>query len=212
MSKKRKQKNNKKAVYNSRTDTFRLAGSNTPSASTVVHQTAESQTTADEPTDDKLNQWRNEPGVDEPLRVGRAIRTRDEFFMGQKGKNIHPEQHPKELYRRAAVLEIGKKSKLAVSVIKRPSSQNAELIPDDPNGRKYKKDIPTFDDEEHPIRLKEGKFELAPSGEDITPDQAQYILQKNEQEEINRGRMDEFRKAGATKRAKNARKKESNTD
>ena len=62
------------------------------------------------------------------------------------------------------------------------------------------------------IRLKEGKFELAPSGEDITPDQAQYILQKNEQEEINRGRMNEFRKAGATKRAKNTRKKESNTD
>lgn len=203
MSAKKKRKNNKKAIYNFRTDTFRLAGDNTPSASTAAHQKA---------TGEQLNQWRNEPGVDEPLRVGRAIRTRDEFFMGQKGKTIHPEQHPKELYRRAAVLEIGKKSKLAVSVIKRPSSQNAELIPDDPKGRKYKKDILTFDDEEHPIRLKEGKFELAPSGEDITPEQAQYILQKNEQEEINRGRMDEFRKAGAAKRAKNSRKKENDTD
>lgn len=203
MSKKRKQKNNKKAVYNSRTDTFRLAGDNKPSASKAAHQTA---------VGDQLNQWRNEPGVDEPLRVGRAIRTRDEFFMGQKGKTIHPEQPSEELYRRAAVLEIGKKSKLAVSIIKRPVYTDCEEIPEDAQNRRFRKEILTKDELEQPIRLREGKFELAPSGEDITPDQAQYILQKNEQEEINRGRMNEFRKAGAAKRAKNARKKESNTD
>jgi len=52
------------------------------------------------------NQWRNSKGVDEPLRIGRGIRTRDEYYAGQDGKEIHSEIDERELYRRSVVLDI----------------------------------------------------------------------------------------------------------
>lgn len=63
----------------------------------------------------KPNKWRAEEGVDEPLRVGRGIRTRDEFFAGQEGKDVHPEIDKRELYRRSVVLDIDDEQNLAVT-------------------------------------------------------------------------------------------------
>lgn len=128
----------------------------------------------------KVNAWRDEPGTDQPLRIGRGIRTRDEYFKGQKGKSIHPEQHPDELYRRTVVLEIDDDENLLLVQIKRPNAHRGELVPYDKKGRKYIQDPLTLDDNDEPIRLKKGKFELAPYGEDVREDQAKQMSEDTE--------------------------------
>ena len=122
------------------------------------------------------NQWRNEPGVSEPLRVGRAMRTRDNNFKGQKNKSIHPEQPTDELYRRIAVVDIDDDSNVAVVQIKRKNAKNVKAVPQDKQERKYIPDLLTLDSDSRPIKQRRGKFELAPTSEDITEKQAKMIL------------------------------------
>lgn len=122
------------------------------------------------------NTWRNEPGVGEPLRVGRAMRTRDTNFKGQKNKDIHPEQPKDELYRRIAVVDIDDDSNVAVVQIKRKGAKNGKPLPQDKQNRKYIPDLLTLDSDSRPIRQRKGKFELAPASEDITEKQAKIIL------------------------------------
>lgn len=143
----------------------------------------------------KVNAWRDEPGTDQPLRVGRGVRTRDEYFKGQKGKSIHPEQHPDELYRRTVVLEIDDDENLLLVQIKRPNAHRGELVPYDKKGRKYIQDPLTLDDNDEPIRLKKGKFELAPYGEDVREDQAKQMSEDTENKSNeNKKRFSLFRK------------------
>lgn len=122
------------------------------------------------------NQWRNELGVDEPLRIGRAMRTRDNNFKGQKNKDIHPEQPKDELYRRVAVVDIDDDSNVAVVQIKRKNAKNGKAVPQDKQERKYIPDLLTLDSNSRPIKQRKGVFELAPSSEDLTEKQAQMIL------------------------------------
>lgn len=122
------------------------------------------------------NTWRKEPGVNEPLRVGRAVRTRDNNFKGQKNKVIHPEQPQDELYRRVAVVDVDDKENIAVVQIKRKNAKNGIAIPQDEQKRKYIPDVLTLDENSRPIRIRKGHFELAPSSEDITEKQARTIL------------------------------------
>ena len=143
----------------------------------------------------KVNAWRDEPGTDQPLRIGRGIRTRDEYFKGQKGKNIHSEQHPDELYRRTVVLEIDDDENLLLVQIKRPNAHRGKLVPYDKKGRKYIQDPLTLDDNDEPIRLKKGKFELAPYSEDVREDQAKQMSEDTENESNeNKKRFSLFRK------------------
>lgn len=143
----------------------------------------------------KVNAWRDEPGTDQPLRVGRGVRTRDEYFKGQKGKSIHLEQHPDELYRRTVVLEIDDDENLLLVQIKRPNSHRGELVPYDKKGRKYIQDPLTLDDNDEPIRIKKGKFELAPYGEDVREDQANQMSEDTENKSNeNKKRFSLFRK------------------
>lgn len=124
----------------------------------------------------QTNEWRNEPGVGEPLRVGRAMRTRDNNFKGQKNKIIHPEQPTDELYRRVAVVDIDDDSNVAVVQIKRKTAKNGKAVPQDKQERKYIPDLLTLDSDSRPIKQRKGKFELAPTSEDITEKQAKMIL------------------------------------
>lgn len=141
------------------------------------------------------NQWRNEPGVSEPLRVGRAMRTRDNNFKGQKNKSIHPEQPTDELYRRVAVVDIDDDKNVAVVQIKRKNARNGVPVPQDKQGRKYIPDILTLDDNSRPLRIKEGKLELAPSSEDLSAKQAQAILSEVENKSrVQKQRLALFRK------------------
>lgn len=151
---------------------------------------------------ENVNAWRNEPGVNEPLRIGRALRTRDEFFMGQKGKIIHPEQHPDELYRRGAVAGIGKKNKLAVVITKRAKSSKGNPIPNDQQNRKYLPEINTLDEKGEPIRLKQGKFELAPTHEDVTSEQMEAIVDEISKDKVHSKRLNDFYKATKNKHKK----------
>lgn len=152
-------------------------------------------TASEKQPEKKVNAWRDEPGTDQPLRVGRGIRTRDEYFKGQKGKSIHPEQHPDELYRRTVVLEIDDDENLLLVQIKRPNAHRGELVPYDKKGRKYIQDPLTLDDNDEPIRLKKGKFELAPYGEDVREDQAKQMSEDTENKSIeNKKRFSLFRK------------------
>ena len=128
----------------------------------------------------KVNAWRDEPGTDQPLRVGRGVRTRDEYFKGQKGKNIHQEQHPDELYRRTVVLEIDDDENLLLVQIKRPTARHGEPVPFDKKNRRYIQDALTLDDNDNPIRLAKGKFELAPYSEDVREDQAKQMSEDTE--------------------------------
>lgn len=128
----------------------------------------------------KVNAWRDEPGTDQPLRVGRGVRTRDEYFKGQKGKSIHPEQHPDELYRRTVVLEIDDDENLLLVQIKRPTARHGEPVPFDKKNRRYIQDALTLDDNDDPIRLAKGKFELAPYSEDVREDQAKQMSEDTE--------------------------------
>ncbi len=141
------------------------------------------------------NQWRSEPGVDEPLRVGRGLRTRDNNFKGQKNKVIHPEQPQDELYRRVAVLDVDDDKNVAVVQIKRKNAKNGVSIPQDKQERKYIPDILTLDDDSRPIKVKKGKFELAPTAEDITEKQAKKILSDIESKsKIQKQRLSLFRR------------------
>ncbi len=141
------------------------------------------------------NQWRNEPGVGEPLRVGRGMRTRDNNFKGQKNKIIHPEQPQNELYRRVAVVDIDDDKNVAVVQIKRKNARNGVPVPQDKQGRKYIPDILTLDDNSRPLRIKEGKLELAPSSEDLSAKQAQAILSEVENKSrVQKQRLALFRK------------------
>lgn len=126
----------------------------------------------------KVNSWRDEPGTDQPLRVGRGVRTRDDQQYGQKGKVIHPEQDPNELYRRGVVAKIGHKKKLAIMPVKRSSSPKGKPIPNDRTNRKYLVEVWTLNADGQPIRLKEGKYELAPGAEDVTEEQARAMLER----------------------------------
>ena len=152
-------------------------------------------TASEKQPEKKVNAWRDEPGTDQPLRVGRGVRTRDEYFKGQKGKSIHPEQHPDELYRRTVVLEIDDDENLLLVQIKRPNAHRGELVPYDKKGRKYIQDPLTLDDNDEPIRLKKGKFELAPYGEDVREDQAKQMSEDTENKSNeNKKRFSLFRK------------------
>ena len=143
----------------------------------------------------KVNAWRDEPGTDQPLRIGRGIRTRDEYFKGQKGKNIHSEQHPDELYRRTVVLEMDKDENLWLVQIKRPTARYGEPVPFDKKGRRYISDPLTLDCDGDPIRLKKGKFELAPYSEDVREDQAKQMAEDTEKKNHeNKRRFLRFRK------------------
>lgn len=152
-------------------------------------------TASEKQSEKKVNAWRDEPGTDQPLRVGRGVRTRDEYFKGQKGKSIHPEQHPDELYRRTVVLEIDDDENLLLVQIKRPNAHRGELVPYDKKGRKYIQDPLTLDDNDEPIRIKKGKFELAPYGEDVREDQAKQMSEDTENKSNeNKKRFSLFRK------------------
>lgn len=152
-------------------------------------------TASEKQPEKKVNAWRDEPGTDQPLRVGRGVRTRDEYFKGQKGKSIHPEQHPDELYRRTVVLEIDDDENLLLVQIKRPNAHRGELVPYDKKGRKYIQDPLTLDDNDEPIRIKKGKFELAPYGEDVREDQANQMSEDTENKSNeNKKRFSLFRK------------------
>lgn len=143
----------------------------------------------------KVNAWRDEPGTDQPLRIGRGIRTRDEYFKGQKGKSIHLEQHPDELYRRTVVLEIDDDENLLLVQIKRPTARHGEPVPLDKKNRRYIQDALTLDDNDEPIRLKKGKFELAPYSEDVREDQAKKMSEDTEKKtHENKRRFLRFRK------------------
>lgn len=156
----------------------------------------------------KVNAWRDEPGTDQPLRVGRGIRTRDDQQYGQKGKTIHPEQDPDELYRRGIVAKIGHKEKLAVMPVKRSDSPKGKPIPNDKTNRKYLVEVWTLNADGQPIRLKEGKYELAPGAEDVTEEQARAMLEEALTIQENKRRIDEFDAASKRKRDKRNKKKD----
>jgi|GEM_PF-3947058 len=150
------------------------------------------------------NQWRNSKGVDEPLRIGRGIRTRDEYYAGQDGKEIHPEIDERELYRRSVVLDIDDEQNLAVTKIHTFKSKDYPDIPNDANKRKYERRIQTAsgsNKELKPIRLEKDRFELAPANEDVTEAQAKEMLDDIENaSNQNKKRMQAFRekkKAGS---------------
>ena len=153
------------------------------------------KTTSKKQPKKKVNSWRDEPGTDQPLRVGRGVRTRDEYFMGQKGKKIHTEQHPDELYRRTVVLEMDDDENLLLVQIKRPNAHRGAPVPYDKKGRKYIQDPLTLDDNSEPIRIKKGKFELAPYSEDVRGDQAKQMAADTENaSKENKRRFSLFRK------------------
>ena len=156
----------------------------------------------------KVNAWRDEPGTDQPLRVGRGVRTRDDQQYGQKGKTIHPEQDPDELYRRGIVAKIGHKEKLAVMPVKRSDSPKGKPIPNDKTNRKYLVEVWTLNADGQPIRLKEGKYELAPGAEDVTEEQARAMLEEALTIQENKRRIDEFDAASKRKRDKRNKKKD----
>lgn len=152
----------------------------------------------------KPNKWRAEEGVDEPLRVGRGIRTRDEFFAGQEGKDVHPEIDKRELYRRSVVLDIDDEQNLAVTKVHTFKSTNYPSIPNDAQKRRYERKIQTASGtnaELKPIRIEKDKFELAPSAEDVTEEQAKFMLDDIEKSsQTNRKRLQKFqnkKKAGS---------------
>ncbi len=186
---KKRKKSNKKStrgnmVYNARTNSY------TPKQQPKSHSAH---------THTKINAWRNEPGVDEPLRVGRAIRTRDEFFAGQNGKTIHPELSKDELYRRAVVLDMDDDENLAVVKTHSIKSALYPPIPDDPQRRKYELNLQTQsggnnEQEMEPIHLQTGKFELAPAQDNVTETQASQILEAvTRNSPKNRNRLKVFR-------------------
>ncbi len=143
------------------------------------------------------NQWRNSKGVDEPLRIGRGIRTRDEYFAGQDGKDIHPEIDNRELYRRTVVLEIDADENLALTKVHNIKSDKHPEIPGDAQRRKYERKIQTASGSNtdlKPIRLEKDKFELAPENENVTEAQAKKILDDIENaSKQNKKRMQAFR-------------------
>lgn len=145
----------------------------------------------------KPNQWRNEPGVKEPLRVGRGIRTRDEFLGGQVNKNIHPEIPKDELYRRGVVLDIDDDENIAIVKTHNVKKELMQEIPNDAQRRHYETTIQTVSGSNahpKPIRLEEGRFELAPAKDNVTEAQATKMLQSLEKIKRNKNRLNLFRK------------------
>lgn len=124
----------------------------------------------------ETNAWRKQPGVDNPLKIGRGIRTRDEFFEGQKDKNIHSEIPKEELYRRGAVVDINNDKNLMVIKTRRAESKRTAVsIPEDKQKRRYEQKLLTIDENGNYIKLNKGHFELAPKEEDLTYKQAREI-------------------------------------
>ena len=146
---------------------------------------------------DEPNQWRKGKGVDEPLRIGRGIRTRDEFFAGQDDKIIHPEKDKRELYRRGIVLDIDDEENLALTKVHTIKSDKHPTIPGDVQKRKYERKLQTASGSNtnpKPIRLEKDKFELAPSNEDVSERQAKIMRADIEKSsKLNKKRLQEFR-------------------
>lgn len=140
---------------------------------------APKKATAQKTSAQHSNTWRSEPGVKQPLRVGRGIRTRDEFLFEQKNKNIHSELPSDELYRRGVVLDIDDSENIAI--VKTHSLKNNQYpqIPGDSQRRRYETNVQTkvgtYSNPES-IRIEKNKIELAPAADDVTEDQVKKMI------------------------------------
>lgn len=179
MSKKRKQKNNKKAVYNSRTDTFRLAGDNTPSASKAAHQTAvgdqtlsgdNTTATTTSKKEQLLERWKENRSSSIP--IGRSFQTRDEFIQGGAPKAGYEDRGN---YRRVFVVETNQLDEMAV--IKSTTSDAGELIRDYDGVSRARDYIYTLDDNDAPIKKGPKFIENFPTS-DISEEEATRLLKK----------------------------------
>lgn len=120
--------------------------------------------------------------------------SRDEFFHGQKGKIIHPEIPVDELYRRVVITEIDKNKNLAVQKTHNKNNGKSFAIPNDKQKRRYEREVLTLDEQNNPIRLNTGRFELSSRDEDVTVAQAKKMLRESEKTVRNKNRMDIFRR------------------
>ena len=184
MSKNRKTKHNKKAVYSSRTDSFRLADSNTPSANTAAHQTADEQTTSEDQTVSKdnttvttiskkqqlLELWKGNRSSAIP--IGRSFQTRDEFIQGGEPKAGYED---KGHYRRVFVVETNQLDEMAV--IKSTTSDAGEIIRDYDAVSRARDYVYTLDNNNAPIKKGPKFIENSPT-KDISEEEAKRLLKK----------------------------------
>ena len=169
----------KKKDIKSRETSLRSSAPTKEKDAKTQNKSSESMHKSAKPT----NQWRNELGVDEPLRIGRGIRTRDEFFAGQNNKEIHPEIDKEELYRRGVVLDIDDNENLAIVKTHNLKNKRHPAIPNDEQQRRYEREIQTASGSNarpKPIRIEQGKFELAPKKDNVSPKQAERMLSEVE--------------------------------
>lgn len=134
------------------------------------------------------------PTNEDYIAIGKGVRTRDEFFHGQKGKIIHPEIPVDELYRRVVITEIDKNKNLAVQKTHNKNNGKSFAIPNDKQKRRYEREVLTLDEQNNPIRLNTGRFELSSRDEDVTVAQAKKMLRESEKTVRNKNRMDIFRR------------------
>lgn len=96
------------------------------------------------------------------------------------------------------MLEIGQNEEIAVAKIHRDKSTQFDKIPNDNQHRRYEKEVLTAqgtNKEMKPIRLERGKFELAPSVDNVTKEQANYMKKEIENSsKQNETRFKNFRK------------------
>lgn len=173
MSKKRKLKSNKKAIYNNRTDSFRLAGDNTSSAAAAAHQTAAGDSATATPVSKKqqlLERWKENRSSTIP--IGRSFQTRDEFIRGGTPKTGYEN---KGYYRRVFVVETNQLDEMAV--IKSTTSDAGELIRDYDGVARARDYAYTLDDNNEPIKKGPKFIENSPTS-DISEEEAARLLKK----------------------------------
>jgi hypothetical protein len=130
------------------------------------------------------------------ISKGNTLRTRDEFFQGQKGKKIHPEIPKSELYRPVATIEVNEKGEMAV--VKMSTKQKGKgYIPleDYRDGKSYvRPEVLTKDENKQPLRAKAGRMELNRPEFDLTEEQINKITKICNNSKSNRKRLNAFRK------------------
>lgn len=146
----------------------------------------------------QTNAWRNEPGVNDPLRIGRGIRTRDEFLYEQTNKQIHTEISKDELYRRGVVVDIDGDENIAFVKLHNAKNKQYPQVPNDIQKRRYEINVHTVmgsHTERAPIKIQQNKLELAPKSENVSEEQANNMLSHIEKTSPkNKKRLDDFRK------------------
>lgn len=130
------------------------------------------------------------------LPKGRTLRTRDEYFLGQKNKNIHPEISKTELYRPVAVLEANENGEIAV--VKMSTQQKGKgyiYLNDYRDGESYvRPEVLTKNENKQPLRAEKGRMEMNRSEFDLSEEQINKIEKICNSSKNNRKRLQDFRK------------------